>query len=55
MGDKPLSASDQQFADQYAHLWEDAGEGDTSPRKPCFDIGAYYVPTEANDDIERGE
>lgn len=42
MRNKRLSPSDQQFADRWAHLWEDAGEPDAGPYKPCLDIGSRY-------------
>lgn len=45
MNDEPkLSASDQAFAEQWAHLWPDSADVDTSPSKPC-----RQIPCEGNE------
>jgi hypothetical protein len=36
--------SNEAFAEQWAHLWDDSGEVDPSTAKPCLDIGSFWDP-----------
>jgi hypothetical protein len=51
MTGKPrLNASDQAFADQWAHLWDDAGDVDPTTAKPCIDIHSRHPgPSDPNE------